>query len=102
MGWQAVGFDDRGWKAIHVPAFWETQGLRGYDGYGWYRTTFRPAPGLSGEHLILLLGKIDDIDEALLNGERIGVTGQMKKQGKPDVRRDEYKRLGPTPFLRER
>jgi Glycosyl hydrolases family 2, sugar binding domain len=75
MAWRASQFDDGNWERIRVPAFWETQGHKGYDGFGWYRVKFRLNPELTGQHLILFLGKIDDIDEAYLNGERIGKTG---------------------------
>jgi hypothetical protein len=75
MEWAEPQFDDRSWENIAVPVYWETQGHKGYDGYGWYRLKFRLNPGLKGQRLILFLGKIDDIDETYLNGERIGKTG---------------------------
>jgi hypothetical protein len=71
------GYDDAGWRSIPVPAFWETQGMKDYDGFAWYRFHFHPSPALEGKKLILLVGKIDDIDETYLNGERIGRTGVM-------------------------
>jgi sialate O-acetylesterase len=79
MAWRTVEFDDSRWEDIHVPAFWETQGHKGYDGYGWYRVKFRPDPTLDGQHLVLFLGKIDDVDEVYLNGDRVGKTGTMGK-----------------------
>ena len=78
---------------MHVPAYWETQGFRGYNGFGWYRRTFRAASGMRGEHLVLVLGRIDDIDEVYLNGERIGSTGRMSKGVNPEVGGMEYTRL---------
>jgi sialate O-acetylesterase len=77
MAWKSEEFDDAHWEDIHVPVYWETQGHKDYDGYGWYRVRFRVAPTLDRRHLILFLGKIDDVDEAYLNGERIGRTGTM-------------------------
>jgi hypothetical protein len=87
MDWRAPGYDDRQWESIHVPAFWETQGHRNYDGYGWYRVRFKLNPELRGQHLILFLGKIDDIDEAYLNGERIGKTGLKYRDNNSDFSR---------------
>jgi sialate O-acetylesterase len=73
--WKSPLFDDRAWDQVTVPAFWETQGLKGYDGYGWYRVHFHVPASFTDKHLILLLGKVDDADETYLNGERIGRTG---------------------------
>jgi hypothetical protein len=91
LKWSGVDVDDRKWVDVRVPAFWETQGFRGYNGYGWYRMVFRPLPTLISQHLILMLGKIDDVDEVYLNGERIGTTGELPRSGRPKVRRDEYR-----------
>ncbi len=74
-------FDDGDWTEVYVPAYWETQGYKGYNGYGWYRKRFRVPPELIGKKLILLLGKIDDVDETYLNGRRIGRTGEMPPRG---------------------
>ncbi|MBP1648634.1 MAG: hypothetical protein H6Q30_2079 [Bacteroidetes bacterium] len=88
MKWKDPDFDDRGWRNVIVPSFWEAQGFKGYDGYGWYRTRFRIPESLASERLILLLGKIDDYDEVYLNGERVGRTGSMPGPGK-DWRNDQ-------------
>ena len=87
MAWKAPEFDDGNWERVRVPAFWETQGHKGYDGFGWYRVKFRLNPELQGQHLILFLGKIDDIDEAYFNGERIGKTGTKYTPGGNEYRR---------------
>ncbi len=65
------------WKSIQVPSVWETQGFRDYDGFAWYRTSFRINESFKSQQLVLLLGRIDDVDEAYLNGERIGSTGRI-------------------------
>jgi sialate O-acetylesterase len=77
--YQQPDFNDRNWTPVHVPAYWETQGFKDYDGFGWYRTKFTIPKDLQEERLILLLGKIDDFDEVYLNGERIGRTGRMRE-----------------------
>jgi hypothetical protein len=76
-GWKSDTVDDRSWKDAYVPEYWETQGLKGYDGYGWYRRGFRVPSNLSSETLIMMMGKIDDLDEVYVNGELIGSTGTM-------------------------
>ncbi|MBN1299850.1 MAG: beta galactosidase jelly roll domain-containing protein [Melioribacteraceae bacterium] len=75
--WASPEFDDSEWTTINVPGLWEPQGYKDYNGFAWYRITFDVNRSLSDEKLVLLLGKIDDIDEAYLNGELIGATGNM-------------------------
>lgn len=72
-------YSPKGWKQITVPAFWESQGFANYDGIGWYRKNFVLPKYLAGKDLVLLLGKIDDIDEAFINGYKIGNTGVIEE-----------------------
>jgi len=76
--WKDVSINDSKWNDVLVPAFWETQGFKDYNGFGWYRLRFKAPEHLPGNRLILLLGKIDDMDETYLNGELIGKTGRMR------------------------
>jgi len=69
-----AAYDDSNWKDIFVPAKWEDQGYREYDGYGWYRKTFTYS-GTSDDRMVIVLGKIDDIDEVYINGTQVGSTG---------------------------
>lgn len=93
MEWKESAYDDGNWKDVRVPAYWETQGFKDYDGYGWYRVKFHIPSDYNNEDLILLVGKIDDFDETYLNGERIGRTGPMPKykMNRPDG--DEYAQM---------
>ncbi|MBL1213851.1 MAG: glycoside hydrolase [Ignavibacteriae bacterium] len=75
MKWKETDFDDSNWNDISVPALWETQGFKKYNGVAWYRKTFTLPQELENKKLVLLLGKIDDIDECYLNGTLIGNTG---------------------------
>lgn len=75
QSWKKPAADDGKWKSVIVPGYWEGQGFPGYDGMGWYRVKFKIPKRLIGERLILLLGKIDDVDEAYLNGKPVGRTG---------------------------
>ena len=76
MSWAAKEYDDNDWDEIFVPGKWEDQQYRDYDGYAWYRTSFRYSKNL-GEYLVLLLGKIDDLDQVYINGKLIGGTGDL-------------------------
>ncbi len=75
--WIDPNFDDEKWNLILVPSYWEMQGYKGYDGFAWYRLRFKVDPSLATKKLVLVLGKIDDIDEVYLNGKLIGSTGNM-------------------------
>ncbi|MBN1350708.1 glycoside hydrolase [candidate division KSB1 bacterium] len=75
--WSDLEYDDSGWDDITVPALWETQGYRWHDGYAWYRKHFTMNKELAKGKPILVLGKINDIDEIFFNGVRIGSTGNF-------------------------
>ena len=64
--------DDNYWKEIFVPAYWEVQGYKNYDGFAWYRKSFVLPEKYSGIKLVLMLGMIDDIDQTYINGTLIG------------------------------
>lgn len=77
--WKDVAFDERAWENVLVPSLWELQGYPDLDGYAWYRIRFTVPVTLADKRAILLLGNIDDFDEAYLNGELVGRTGTMGK-----------------------
>ena len=87
LRWKAPKLDGRGWDDVTVPGRWEPQGYRRYNGFAWYRKQFFLPRDLDGADLVLLLGKIDDLDEVFLNGHRIGGTGNITK---PEMRGTEW------------
>ena len=88
--WKEMDYDDSGWDEFFVPMQWDIQGLKHYDGYGWYRTHFNIDSKFKGKRLVLLLGKIDDFDETYLNGQFLGATGYMNKNPRWNDYGDEY------------
>jgi beta-galactosidase/beta-glucuronidase len=88
--WSAETLDESDWDDIVVPANWESQGYREYDGFAWYRKTFRLPENFKVNDLMLILGKIDDMDEVFINGKRIGGTGRIDKKWASD---DEYNKF---------
>lgn len=76
--WARADFDDSYWGSLMVPAKWEPQGYENYDGNAWYRREFVLNKNIrADQRLILIMGKIDDMDEVYLNGHRIGRTGRF-------------------------
>ena len=70
-------YNDSGWDEIFVPAKWEDQGYRDYDGYAWYRKTFVYRNNAANDNMVMLLGKIDDVDQLYINGILVGSTGKI-------------------------
>ncbi len=90
LGWKDNNFDDSNWVNLIVPGYWENQGFPDYDGFAWYRRTVFVPQKFKDEKLVLLLGKIDDLDEVYINGRIAGSTGKMN-----DLRNlgDNYQKL---------
>jgi len=71
-------YNDSKWNSVFVPSPWEKQGYLTYDGFAWYRKAFKVPERFKEKKMVLLLGKIDDIDEVYLNGKLIGSTGDFR------------------------
>lgn len=91
--WKTPGFNHSGWSEARMPASWEALGLSNYDGMGWYRVRFTVPEALRERQLILLLGKIDDLDETYLNGTLIGRTGRIRSDGTGQPTENEHMQL---------
>jgi sialate O-acetylesterase len=70
-------FNDNLWDEIFVPAKWEDQRYRDYDGYAWYRKSFIYPGNAGDEKMVVMMGKIDDIDQVYINGTFVGSTGNF-------------------------
>lgn len=77
--WSKINIDDNSWDEIFVPSTWDLQGYSDYDGFAWYRITFdvNLDEEILADNLVLMLGKIDDLDETFLNNKFIGSTGDL-------------------------
>ena len=72
-----IDIDDSDWDEMIVPSKWESHGYEGYDGFAWYRKKFFLHDDLKDQKLVLIMGKIDDLDECYINGKLVGSTGDM-------------------------
>lgn len=70
--WMQPALNDDDWYDHKIPLGWDDNGLRDYDGFGWYRYHFVAPQSWSGEDLALELGRIDDVDEVYLYGGLLG------------------------------
>lgn len=64
-----------GWQKIIVPGKWENQGFKDYNGIAWYAREIKISTKLANQKLVLVLGKIDDIDQVYINGQLVALTG---------------------------
>ena len=69
--------DFSAWANIIVPGTWEDQGYKNYDGMACYSIEFNLLEQFKNEKMVLLLGKIDDLDMVYLNGVLIGQSGDF-------------------------
>jgi hypothetical protein len=75
--WANPQFDDSKWDEIRVPGKWEDSGYEEYNGYAWYRTSFKMVETDGNGMIYLLLGRIDDVNEVYLNGKLLGRSGSF-------------------------
>ena len=90
LDWKDVELDDKDWYPVKVPAQWETQGFRELDGFAWYRKQVYIPKTYREESFILVLGRIDDLDQTYFNGIKIGETGLMHNSEIFNVTGDEW------------
>jgi len=80
--WSSPSFDDTSWSTLQVPEVDGAPQFADYDGFGWYRLTFDLPASAGATNLVASLGFIDDVDEAYLNGVKIGGSGLMPPEPK--------------------
>ncbi|MCF8366527.1 MAG: hypothetical protein K9H16_12140 [Bacteroidales bacterium] len=73
----AADFRDNDWDIINVPGSWENNGYTDYNGFAWYRKEFYVPENMGSINPLLLLGKIDDVDEVYINGQLVAASGVM-------------------------
>ncbi len=92
--WKAPGFDDGDWQTVTLPDSWEHHSDYTEDNvYGWFRRRIEIPADCKDKDFDLLLGRIDDVDEAFLNGERIGGTGSFPPDFSSDWEADRRYRV---------
>jgi beta-galactosidase/beta-glucuronidase len=78
--WAKEDFDDSKWESIAVPSTWESQGFRDYDGFAWYRRKFTLPKDFEIKDMVVLVGRIDDMDQVFINGTYVGGTGNIERR----------------------
>lgn len=70
--WVSNEYKAKGWRTIHIPGYWEDQGLKDLNGIVWYRKEIEISGDWSGKKAKLYMGRIIDADEMYVNGKKIG------------------------------
>ncbi len=99
------GLNDSDWEKIKIDRNWEDQSHDNYDGFAWYRikilipSTLKEGAFLK-DSIKIFLGKIDDYDQAFINGKIFGVNG---KNVRADYKSDEnFIHESPIPWNKNR
>lgn len=66
--WQAPDLDESEWSPIHVPGFWKEIGFD-YQGFGWYRVTFRLPEQWKGKAVQVMFAGVDEQAWVYVNGK---------------------------------
>ena len=66
------GFDDRSWEKITVNKNWEAQGHSNYDGFAWYRVSFKAPPKNDYAGAEFYFPLVDEEAWIWLNGTYLG------------------------------
>lgn len=72
--WATTDLSDDEWSTMPVPSIWQREGLPEFNGIMWFRRTAEVPDHFSETTTVLLLGAIDDCDDAFVNGEWVGST----------------------------
>ena len=72
--WKYSTFDDGSWKIMNIPGLWETKGWPKLDGSVWFRKEIIIDAEEALNAAVLNLGRIDETDEAFVNGVKVGET----------------------------
>lgn len=75
LGYADPALNERDWKQMNLPQFFETAGLQ-IDGAVWFRKEIDLPASWTGKDLLLNLTAIDDFDVTYFNGTRVGATGK--------------------------
>jgi len=82
--WSVHTVREEDWRAAPpVLDYWEKSGipeLAKYDGMAWYRATVRLTAAQAAQRAVLSLGRIDEVDQAWVNGRAVGNTSGTESE----------------------
>ncbi|MBO9730302.1 MAG: sialate O-acetylesterase [Chitinophaga sp.] len=78
--WYQPDYTATGWRNIHIPGYWEDQGLKDLNGVVWYRREITLPSTMAGQPARVFLGRIVDADALYINGQQVGNTAYQYPQ----------------------
>lgn len=72
--WFAREYSSSKWASMHLPAYWEDEGVAHMNGIVWFKKDIDLPEGVSGKAARLMLGRIVDADTVYINGIEVGNT----------------------------
>jgi len=78
----AIGFDDSKWESMNLPGLWENTPFGAFDGTVWFRKHVTINAKHEGKAMQLHVAPSDDLDEAWVNGVKVG---QSAMWGEPRI-----------------
>lgn len=70
--WFDPNYTPKGWRNIHIPGYWEDQGVKDLNGVVWYRREIDVPASMTGVVAKLFMGRIIDADVLYVNGVQVG------------------------------
>ncbi len=83
-GWSGEAFDDSKWGEMVLPRMLDGE-FASFDGVMYFRKKVKIAAGDAGKPALLMLGPIDDRDDAWINGTMVGATHEDGQWAAPRV-----------------
>ena len=80
LRWFDTSYAPKNWRNIHIPGYWEDQGIKELDGVVWYRREISVPASMTGKPARVALGRIVDADQLYINGKLVGSTSYMYPQ----------------------
>ncbi len=72
--WFSKAYQPKNWRSIHIPGYWEDQGIKDLNGVVWYRKEIEIPTSISEKEAKIFLGRIVDADELYINGKLVANT----------------------------
>jgi len=72
LKWYDPEYRPKGWHNIHIPGYWEDQGLNQLNGTVWYRKEIQVPASMTHTTAKLFMGRIIDADHIYVNGTEVG------------------------------
>ena len=89
--WFNTSYNPKGWPNIHIPGYWEDQGIKELNGVVWYRKEIDVPASMTGKAAKVFLGRIVDADVLYINGRQVGSTTYMYPQRRYNIPSDVLK-----------